>query len=150
MFSFIQDPVTISDNCLNGQDIRANYELFYTSDCGTPITTCVVNGTECSNGRCHHELQSNTVDRRCQPPVSQFSGVGVTVSMTARNIVGRSNLAVSRTISEFFHSSIVMIQVPYDYSFCLNHIALSSQVVQVFLVSMLTPLIQAMCSWSAH
>ena len=69
--------------------------------CGTPITTCVVNGRECSNGMCRHELQSNTADNRCQPPVSQFSGEGVTVSVTARNIVGRSNPAVSWNVSKF-------------------------------------------------
>ena len=75
-----------------------------TTDSGTPITTCGVDGTECSHGRCYHEFHSNTVDSRCQPPVSQFSGEGVTVSVTvsvtARNIVGRSNPAVSRSISE--------------------------------------------------
>ena len=104
MFPFIQDPVTISHNCLNGRNIRAVYEFSYTTDCGTHIATCVVDGTECSNGVCRHELQSNTVDSRCQPPVSQFSGEGVTVSVTARNILGRSNPAASRSISEFFHS----------------------------------------------
>ena len=103
MFAFIQDPVTISDNCLNGQDIRANYELSYTTECGTPITTCVVNGTECSNGRCLHELQSDVADSRCQPPVFQFSGVDVIVSVSARNIVGTSNSAASRNVSKFFH-----------------------------------------------
>ena len=101
---FIQEPVTISQNCLNGRNIRASYELTYTTDCGTHITTCVVDGTECSNGTCHHELQDNTADTRCQPPVSQFNGEGVTVSVTARNVVGRSNPAVSRSISEFYHS----------------------------------------------
>ena len=101
MFPSIQDPVTMSEDCLNGQDIRANYELSYTTDCGSPITTCVVDWTECTNGVCHHQLPNNTEDSRCQPPVSQFSGEGVTVSVTARNIVGRSNPAVSRSISEF-------------------------------------------------
>ena len=101
IFPSIQDPVTMSEDCLNGQDIRANYELSYTSDCGSLITTCVVDGTECTNGNCRHQLQNNTVDSRCQSPVSQFSGEGVTVSVTARNIVGRSNPAVSRSISEF-------------------------------------------------
>ena len=104
MFPFIQEPVTISDNCLNGRNIRAVYELSYTTDCGTHIATCVVDGRECSNGVCRYELQSNTVDRRCQPPLSQFSGEGVTVSVTARNMVGRSNSSMSRSISEFFHS----------------------------------------------
>ena len=94
--------MTLSEDCANGRDIRASYELSYTTDCGTHITTCVVDGTECSNGTCHHELQNNTADSRCQPPVSQFSGERVTVSVTARNIVGRSNTAVSRNISEFF------------------------------------------------
>ena len=101
VFPFIQDIVTVSEDCLNGRDIRAVYELSYTTDCGTLITTCVVDGTECTNGTCHHVLQDNTADTRCQPPVSQFSGEGVTVSVTARNIVGRSNQAVSRSIGEF-------------------------------------------------
>ena len=104
MFHFIQEPVTVSENCLNGRNIRPVYELSYNTYCGTPIATCVVDGTECSDGVCRHELQSNTADSRCQPPVSQFSGEGVTVSVTARNIVGRSSPAVSRNISEFFHS----------------------------------------------
>ena len=93
--------MTISEDCVNGQDIRANYKLTYATDSGTLNTTCVVNGTECCNGTCHHELQSNTADSRCQPPVSQFSGEGVTVSVIARNIVGRSNSAVSESIREF-------------------------------------------------
>ena len=92
-----KDNVTVSEDCPNGQDIRASFELSYTTDSGTHITTCVVNGTECSNGTC----QSNTADSRCQPPVSRFSGEGVTMSVTARNIVGSSNPAVSRIISEF-------------------------------------------------
>ena len=92
--------MTISEDCANGQDIRASYELSYTTDSGTPITTCVVDGTECNSGTCHHELQNNIADSRCQPPVSQFSGEGVTVLVTARNMVGRSNPAVS-SISEF-------------------------------------------------
>ena len=94
VFLFIQDTVTLSEDCLNGQNIRAVYELAYTTDCGTLITTSVVDGTECSNGTCHHELQENTADSRCQPPVSQFSGEGVTVSVAARNTVGRSNSGV--------------------------------------------------------
>ena len=93
--------MTISEDCANGQDIRASYELSYTTNSGTPITTCVVNETDCSSGTCHHQLQNNIADSRCQPPVSQFSGEGVTVSVTARNIVGRSKPAVSRSISEF-------------------------------------------------
>ena len=100
MPSFIQDNVTISKDCVSGRDIRATYELSYATDSGILNTTCVVDGIECSNGVCRHELQSNTADRRCQPPVTQFSGEGVTVSVTARNIVGRNNPAVSRRISE--------------------------------------------------
>ena len=124
--SFIQEPVTVSENCLNGRNIRAVYELTYNTYCGTPIATCVVDGTECSNGTCHHELQNNTADSRCQHPVSRFSGEGVTVSVTARNIAGRSNTAVSRSISEFFIQSVVMIQVPYNYDFCFSCSALLS------------------------
>ena len=95
----IQDPVTIFEDCANG---RVSYELSYATDSGTLNTTCVVNGTECSNGTCHHELRNNTADSRCYHPVSQFSGEDVTVSLTARNTVGTSNPAVSRIISEFF------------------------------------------------
>ena len=95
--SLIQDIVTISENCPNGRDIRANYELSYTTDSDTPITTCDVSGAECSSDTC----QSNTTDNRCQPPVSEFSGEDMIVSVTAINIVGRSNPAVSRRISEF-------------------------------------------------
>ena len=97
----MQDPVTTSEDCPNGRDITASYELTYTTDIGTLITTCVVDGTECSNGTCRHELRNNTTDGRCQPPVSQFSAEDVTVSVTARNIVGRSNSAMSRSVSEF-------------------------------------------------
>ena len=93
--------MTLLEGCTNGQDINASYELSYTTDYGTPIATCVVDGTECTNGRCYHKLQSNTADSRCQSPVSQFSGENVTMSVTARNIVGRSNPAMSRSISEF-------------------------------------------------
>ena len=96
-----QDDVTVSEDCVNGRGIRASYELNYTTDSGSHITTCGVNATECNNGICHYELRSNTADSRCQPPVSQFSGEDVTVSVTARNIVGRSNSSVSRSISEF-------------------------------------------------
>ena len=99
--SLIQDNVTVSEDCPNGRDITATYELTYTTESGTPIATCVLNGTECSSGTCRRELQNNTADSRCQPPVSQFSGEGVTVSVTARNIVGSSSPAVSRNISEF-------------------------------------------------
>ena len=97
----IKNNITVSEVCDNGQDVRTSYELYYTTDSRTLITTCDVSGTECSNGICHHELRKNTADSRCQPPVSQFSGEGVTVSVSARNIVGRSNPAVSRSISEF-------------------------------------------------
>ena len=95
---FIQTDVTISENCTDGQEI--DYELSYNTTSGTLITTCNVSGTDCSNGTCHHELQNNTANIRCQPQVSQFNE-DVTVSVTARNIVGRSNSAVSEIISEF-------------------------------------------------
>ena len=101
VFPFIQDIVTVFEDCLNGQDIRASYELSYTTDSGTLNTACVVNGTECSNGTCRHVLQNNTADSRRQPPVSQFSGEGMAVSVTARNIVGRSSPAVSTSICKF-------------------------------------------------
>ena len=96
---FIQNLVSISEECASGQDI--SYQLSYAADSGTHITTCVVDGTECSNSTCHHELQNNTADSRCQPPVPQFSDEDVTVSVIARNIVGRSNSAVSRSLSKF-------------------------------------------------
>ena len=96
---FIQDPLTISEGCTSGQDI--SYELTYTTDSGAPIAACVVNGTECTNGTCYHELQDNVADSRCQPQVSQISDETLTVSVTARNIVGRSNSSVSERISEF-------------------------------------------------
>ena len=89
----------MSADCSNGLAIRASYELSYTSSSGTSITTCVVNGTDCSNGICRHELQNNVTDSRCQPPVSQFNSESVTVTVTAGNIVGRSNPAVPRSIS---------------------------------------------------
>jgi len=50
------------------------------------------------DGVCHHQLQNNTVDNRCQPPVTQFNSESVIV--TARNIVGRSSPAVSRSINK--------------------------------------------------
>ena len=96
---FIQNLVSISEECANGQNI--SYQLSYAADSGTHITTCVVDGTECSNSTCHHELQNNTADSRCQPPVTQFSDEDVTVSVIAKNIVGRSNSAVSRSLSKF-------------------------------------------------
>ena len=89
----------VSVDCENGQDM--SYELFYTSSSGTSITTCVVNGKDCSNGVCHHELQNNIADSRCQPPVPLFNSESVTVTVTARNIFGRSNPAVSRSVGEF-------------------------------------------------
>ena len=101
---FTQNNVTISENCANGQD--TNYELSYTTGSGTLNTTCVVSGTECSNGTCSHELQNNTADSRCQPPVSQFSGEDVTVSVAASNIVGRSNSSPPVTISEFLKFAV--------------------------------------------
>ena len=59
-----------------------------------------MDGAECSNGICRHELKSNVVDSRCQPPVSHFSGESVTISVTARSIVGRSNSTLSNRFSE--------------------------------------------------
>ena len=93
--SFIQDDVTISEVCAKGLNVRAIYELSYTTDSGI---MCVVDGIECSDNTCRYKLQSNTADSRCQ---RQFSGESVTVSATARNIVGRSNSAMSGIISEF-------------------------------------------------
>ena len=101
----VQDLVTVSADCVNGQDIRASYELSYTSSSGASITTCVVDGTDCSDGVCYHELQDNVTDSRCQPPVSQFSNESVTVTVTAGNLVGRSNPAVYRSIGEFVATS---------------------------------------------
>ena len=105
MFSFIQDPVIISEDCVNGRGMRASYELLYTTESGVLNTTCVVDGTECSNSTCHHELQSNTADNRCQPPVSQFGSEAMTMSLVARSIVGRSISAKSRIISKFLRMS---------------------------------------------
>ena len=100
--SFIQDNVTISEDCINGKDIRASYELTYNTATGTLNTTCIMNGTECSNNKCHHQLKNNIADNRCQPPVSQFGSEAVTMSVAARNILGRSNFAKSKIISESF------------------------------------------------
>ena len=91
----------ILEDCANRQEITASYELSYTTDSGSHIATCDVSGTECSNGICLHELKNNTADSRCQPATFQLSGEDVTVSLTAKNIVGRSNSTVSRSISEF-------------------------------------------------
>ena len=101
-FSFVQDNVTISEDCINGKDIRASYELTYNTATGTLNTTCIMNGTECSNGKCHHQFKNNIVDNRCQPPVSQFGSEAVTMSIAAKNVLGRSNFAKSRIISESF------------------------------------------------
>ena len=100
--------MTVSADCANGQNIRGSYELSYASSSGVIITTCVVNGTDCSNGVCFHELRNNITDSRCQPPVPQFNSesVTVTVTVTARNIVGRSNPAVSRNIGGFIVTQI--------------------------------------------
>ena len=99
MSTFIQNLVSISKQCVSGQDI--SYELSYATDSSTHITTCVVSGRECSNSTCHHELQNNTADSRCQAPVPQFSGEDVTVFVIAQNMVGRSNSGVSRSVSKF-------------------------------------------------
>ena len=99
--NFIQNAVNVSEVCANGRDLKASYEILYFTDSGTLITTCVVDGTECSDGMCRYELQNYTADSICQPPLSQFSGEDMIVSMSARNIVGRSTPTVSRSISEF-------------------------------------------------
>ena len=108
-FPFVQSPVAISEDCANGKDVRASYELSYTTNSGTPITTCVVDETECSNGTCQHKLDSNNADSSCQPPVTHISGDCVTVSVTARNIVGKSNSSVSRSISEFSEFEVQLV-----------------------------------------
>ena len=83
--------MTVSADCVNGLNITASYEVSYTSSSGTSITTCVVDGTDCINGVCCHELQDNVTNFGCQPPVSQFNSESVTVTVTAGNIVGRRN-----------------------------------------------------------
>ena len=95
--------MTISEDCANGQDIY--YDVIYTADSGTLNTTCVVSGTECSSGTCYHELQNSAIDSICQPPVSRFGGESVNLSVTARNIVGRSNSSSPVPISEFSEDS---------------------------------------------
>ena len=105
LFSFIQDPIIISEDCVNGRDMRGSYELLYTTQSGALHTTCVVDGTECSSGKCHHRLKNNTADNRCQPPVSQFGSEVMTMYLVARNIVGRSISAKSRIISKFLSMS---------------------------------------------
>ena len=107
-FSFTQDTITISEDCINGKDITASYELIYNTATGTLNTTCIMDSTECSNGKCHHQLKNNTADNRCQPLVSQFSRLSEAVSMSiaTRNKLGRTNFAESRTISE---SSYVLV-----------------------------------------
>ena len=87
--------MTVSEDCTNGRNIRASYELFYTN---VNVTSCVVDTTNCNNGVCHYELQNTTADSSCQP---LFSGEGVTVSVTATNLVGSSNPAMPKSISEF-------------------------------------------------
>ena len=79
----------MSPDYANGQDIRASYEISYNNSSGTSITTCVVNGIDCNNGV-------------CQPPVPQFHGESVNVTVTSRNIVGRSNPAISISIGKLF------------------------------------------------
>ena len=103
--------MTISIDCTDEQDIRGSYELSYATDSRTLNTICAVDGSECINGVCHHELQNNIVDSRCQPPVSQFTSESVTVSVTARNIVGKSNPAMSGSLSEF------LLSLNYNYYF---------------------------------
>ena len=102
IFLYWQDNLTVFPDCDSRELTSSMYELTYNSDSGTPITTCVVDGTQCSSGVCHHELRNNTADSRCHPPVSQFSGEDMTVSVTARSVVGRSISSVSRSISESF------------------------------------------------
>ena len=48
MSQSIQDPVTISEECPSGRDITAiaTSSPIATTDSGTPITTCGVDGTE--------------------------------------------------------------------------------------------------------
>lgn len=92
------DSLNVSVDCPNGQDVGAIYELSYTINSGTNMTTCVVNGTDCSNGICRHELQSNTAGSECDPPVLQFNGENVTLTMSTRNI----DYSISRNISELF------------------------------------------------
>ena len=86
----ITDPVNVSMDCANGQDIITSYEIIYANSFGTSMT-CDVNRTDCSDGEC----QINIPNSRCQP---QFNGGNVTLTTT--NIVGRSNFYVSRNISE--------------------------------------------------
>ena len=72
-----------------------------------------MNGIECSDGVCHHELQNNTADSRCQPPVPQFNSESVTV--TARNIVRRSNPARPRSVWEFRNIPTHIVWLVYGY-----------------------------------
>ena len=110
-FSFIQDNLTISEDCINGKDIRASYELTYYTATGTLNTTCTMNGTECSNGKCYHQLENNIADNRCQPPVSQFGSETVTMSIAARNILGRSKYPKSRIISESYEVVLYVLVI---------------------------------------
>ena len=95
-------PVNVSVDCANGQDM--SYELSYNRSSRTSITSCVVDGTDCNNGVCFHELQNNTADSRCQPPVPQFNSESVTVTVTARSAVGISS--VSRNVSKLCRAFI--------------------------------------------
>ena len=88
------------NDCAKGRDFGTSYELSYTSSSDTSITTCVVNGTDCNDGICHHELQKNIQNHGCQPPVPQFSSENVTVTLIAENIVGKSTPAVYRNIGK--------------------------------------------------
>ena len=47
VFPSIQDTVTLSEDCLNGQNIRASYELSYTT---AVLSLLNVLWMECSNG----------------------------------------------------------------------------------------------------
>ena len=102
--------------------MRASYELLYTTESGALHTTCVVDGTECSSGTCHHQLKNSTVDSRCQPPVSQFGSEVMTMSLVASNIVGRSISVKSRIISKFLRMSYSMPTLNLSNHFCLSSI----------------------------
>lgn len=98
---------------------------------------------ECSSGTCHHLLKSNTADNRCHPPVSQFSGEAVTVSLVARNIVGRSISAKSKIISKFLRMSYHTFTPKLSDQFCLFSSLFSSlnftphSTLQIYLATML-------------
>ena len=88
VFPSVQDPVTVSTDCPNGQNITANYEIIYASSSGTSNT--FVNGTDCIV-TCYDELQNN----------STFSNESVTVNVTAENIVG-SSISTSKLFTAFY------------------------------------------------